>query len=134
MDPLGELQLQVMQVVWRLGEATVAHVHEALSAERKIAYTTVLTTMQALEPYLAMKDAAARDGIEIRIVSSFRDFAAQQRIWDQKYLGERPLYDAHGNAREHGKLGPDELVDAIVCWSAVPGGPRWSACPISRSR
>lgn len=49
MDPLGELQLQVMQVVWRLGEATVAQVHQALSAERKIAYTTVLTTMQALE-------------------------------------------------------------------------------------
>jgi len=79
---------------------------------------------EALEPFLAMKDAAARDGIEIRIVSSFRDFAAQQRIWDQKYLGERPLYDANGNTREHGKLGPDELVNAIVCWSAVPGGSR----------
>lgn len=79
---------------------------------------------EALEPFLAMKEAAARDGIEIRIVSSFRDFAAQQRIWDQKYLGERPLYDAHGNAREHGALSADELVDAIVCWSAVPGGSR----------
>jgi len=48
-DALGELQLQVMEVVWRLGQATVADAHEALSAERKIAYTTVLTTLRALE-------------------------------------------------------------------------------------
>jgi len=48
-DGLGELQLQVMEVIWRLGQATVAEVHEALSADRKIAYTTVLTTMRALE-------------------------------------------------------------------------------------
>jgi len=48
-DPLGELQLRVMEAVWRRGEATVAEVHEDLSAERKIAYTTVLTTTRALE-------------------------------------------------------------------------------------
>jgi predicted transcriptional regulator len=48
-EALGDLQLQVMEVVWRLGRATVAEVHEAIGAERKIAYTTVLTTMRALE-------------------------------------------------------------------------------------
>ena len=78
----------------------------------------------ALDPFLAMKAAAAHDGIEIEIVSSFRDFAAQQRIWDTKYRGERPLYDSHGNVRDHAALDAAELVDAIVCWSAVPGGSR----------
>ena len=48
-ERLGQLQLQVMEVVWRLGRATVAQVHEALAGSRKIAYTTVLTTMRALE-------------------------------------------------------------------------------------
>ena len=48
-DPLGDLQLQVMEVVWRLGQATVAEAHQAIAAQRKIAYTTVLTTMRALE-------------------------------------------------------------------------------------
>ena len=38
-----------MDVVGRKGRATVAQVHEAISAQRKIAYTTVLTTMRALE-------------------------------------------------------------------------------------
>lgn len=49
MESLGDLQLQVMEEVWRLGEATVADVHEALAGQRKLAYTTVLTTMRALE-------------------------------------------------------------------------------------
>lgn len=48
-DPLGELQLKVMNVIWDNGRATVADVHREISAERRIAYTTVLTTMQALE-------------------------------------------------------------------------------------
>ena len=79
---------------------------------------------ETLQAFLAMREAAALEGIEIRIVSGYRDFAAQQRIWDEKYLGERPLYDAQGNTREHGALDPDQLIDAIVCWSAVPGGSR----------
>ena len=47
--PLGDLQLQVMEVVWQLEQATVADVHRMISAGREIAYTTVLTTMRALE-------------------------------------------------------------------------------------
>ena len=78
----------------------------------------------ALEPFLDMRADAARAGIDIAIVSSFRDFAAQQRIWDLKYRGERPLYDADGNLREHATLSEEELVEAILCWSAVPGGSR----------
>lgn len=79
---------------------------------------------EAVEPFLAMKHAAARDGIDIRITSAFRDFSAQQRIWDMKYRGERPLYDAAGRVRDHARLSEPELVEAIVCWSAVPGGSR----------
>ena len=48
-EALGELQLKVMNVIWDKQRATVADVHEEISARRRIAYTTVLTTMQALE-------------------------------------------------------------------------------------
>ena len=48
-DPLGPLQLQVMELVWKLAPTTVPEVHEVLAKSRKIAYTTVLTTMRALE-------------------------------------------------------------------------------------
>lgn len=45
---LGPLEQDVMDVVWRLGDATVRDVHDQLAAARKIAYTTVMTTMTRL--------------------------------------------------------------------------------------
>ena len=38
-----------MKVVWRLEEATVRDVHDALRTRRSIAYTTVMTMMRILE-------------------------------------------------------------------------------------
>jgi len=78
----------------------------------------------ALEPFLALKAAAAHEGIEIKIESAYRDFSAQQRIWDRKFSGERSLYDARGNVRDHSAMSEADLIDAIVCWSAVPGASR----------
>lgn len=49
---LGDLtpaQLEVMRVVWERREATAADVHEALSAKRSVAPTTVLTLLRRLE-------------------------------------------------------------------------------------
>src|SRR6476646_5346324 len=79
---------------------------------------------QALEPFLQMRAHALQDGIDISITSAFRDFAAQQRIWNLKWRGERPLYDAEGNARDHAALEPADIIEAILCWSALPGGSR----------
>jgi len=42
-------QLEIMKVVWRLGEATVRAVYEDLRLHRPIAYTTVMTTMKNME-------------------------------------------------------------------------------------
>lgn len=46
---LAELQLAIMQVLWEAGEATVAHVREALAPERRLAHTTVGTMLSKLE-------------------------------------------------------------------------------------
>ena len=78
----------------------------------------------ALAPLLALRDSAAAAGIELEIASGFRDFAAQARIWNMKYRGERPLYDAAGNVRDHASLNARELVEGILCWSALPGASR----------
>jgi len=78
----------------------------------------------ALTAFLDMKADAAHAGIDLAITSAFRDFAAQQRIWDMKYRGERPIYDQHGNALDQAALSDEERVAAIMCWSAVPGASR----------
>lgn len=79
---------------------------------------------EALVAFLEMKDEAFKDGIELGIASSFRDFDAQLRIWNMKYRGERPLYDSAGNTLDYGRLSPIEIVDSILCWSALPGASR----------
>jgi predicted transcriptional regulator len=49
--PLGELEADVMEQLWRQGEATVRSVLEALNAtfEKARAYTTVMTVMGNLD-------------------------------------------------------------------------------------
>ena len=77
-----------------------------------------------VEPFAALKQAAAQAGIDLVPASAFRDFGAQLRIWNMKYRGERPLYDQAGGVRDHASLDADELVSAILCWSALPGASR----------
>ena len=48
-----------MKVVWRLESATVRDVHDALSAKRTIAYTTVMTMMKILEEKGYLKKTVA---------------------------------------------------------------------------
>jgi predicted transcriptional regulator len=47
-EVLGPLEAEVMEVVWTQGEVTVREVHEVLRRSRRIAYTTVMTTMGRL--------------------------------------------------------------------------------------
>ncbi len=45
---LGDLESDVMGVVWEIGEATVQDVQRALEPRRPLAYTTVMTVMSRL--------------------------------------------------------------------------------------
>jgi predicted transcriptional regulator len=46
---LGDLQHAIMAVLWARGEATTAEVHEALRAERGLAFTTIATMLRKME-------------------------------------------------------------------------------------
>jgi predicted transcriptional regulator len=45
---LGDLEADIMEVIWARGQATVHDVHERLAADRELAYTTVMTVMSRL--------------------------------------------------------------------------------------
>jgi predicted transcriptional regulator len=51
-------ELEILKVVWQRGQATVREVFRDLSAQRKIAYTTVLTMMGILEQKGHLKKTA----------------------------------------------------------------------------
>ncbi len=46
---LGDLQLQILKVLWERREASVAEVLAALSAHTDLAYTTVATMLRKME-------------------------------------------------------------------------------------
>jgi len=46
---LGDLELQILNIIWEQGPSTVRQVLEALKAEPKPVYTTVLTMMRLME-------------------------------------------------------------------------------------
>lgn len=48
-DTLTGQELEIMKVIWPLGQATVREVYDALRERRTLAYTTVQTMMNILE-------------------------------------------------------------------------------------
>lgn len=48
-ETLTSQELEIMKVIWPLGQATVRDVYDALRAQRTVAYTTVQTMMNILE-------------------------------------------------------------------------------------
>ena len=79
---------------------------------------------EAVASFLAMRDAAAAEGIDLQAISSHRDFERQLTLWNRKWRGERPLYSRDGRLLDHSTLSDNEKVDAILSWSAIPGGSR----------
>ena len=79
---------------------------------------------QVVTSFLAMRDAAATAGIDLVAASSFRDFDRQVLLWNRKWSGERTLLDRSGKPIDPAALDDARRVDAILCWSAIPGGSR----------
>ncbi len=93
------------------------HVVE-LDRPRCVLHAEVVTS------FLAMRDAAAEAGIDLVAASSFRDFDRQVLLWNRKWSGEQPLFDRGGRIIDPASLDDAHRVDAILCWSAIPGGSR----------
>ncbi|MCR9131520.1 MAG: BlaI/MecI/CopY family transcriptional regulator [bacterium] len=53
--PLGKTELEVLQIVWELEEATVNDVRNRILKKRQVAYTTIMTVMKNLTEKGALK-------------------------------------------------------------------------------
>lgn len=83
-----------------------------------------LALPEAGNAFREMQLAAEKDGIDLQIASSYRDFQRQLRIWNAKYDGERPVLDWENSPVDISRLTGVELVCAILFWSALPGTSR----------
>lgn len=79
---------------------------------------------QALAAFKQMQLRAQEDGVDLQLVSSFRDFQRQLSIWNRKWHGELPLYDCQGTLLATTSLTAEQKMHAILLWSALPGASR----------
>jgi LAS superfamily LD-carboxypeptidase LdcB len=79
---------------------------------------------EACEPFLDLRGAAMRDGLDLCAWSAFRSFDDQLRIWNAKFRGDRTLYAPGGSRLDHASLEEQALIEAILRWSALPGASR----------
>jgi hypothetical protein len=76
---------------------------------------------QALAAFAKMHDAARRDGVDLVIISAFRSFKDQKRIWDDKWTGKTLV--------EGGRLSktvpdPTARAEKILEFSSMPATSR----------
>lgn len=75
-------------------------------------------------PLQRLSALATQAGFELAIASGFRDFARQAAIWNQKYLGKRPILDRNNQVLDRRLLSDEQALWAILHWSALPGASR----------
>ncbi|HBY74291.1 MAG TPA: hypothetical protein DEG44_06430 [Candidatus Kerfeldbacteria bacterium] len=73
LKPLGQLEQDIMNIVWQQGCATVRSVFELLNTQRDIAYTTVMTTMDRLSKKGVLKRIKVGKAYEYQAVQSEAD-------------------------------------------------------------
>lgn len=96
---------------------TPTHV-AALSPHEPLVNKAVIPALQSLQA------AALSSGFELRVVSGFRDYPTQLKIWNEKCRGLRPVLDDGGKPLATSALSPEALLHAILRWSALPGASR----------
>lgn len=77
-----------------------------------------------VEPFLKLQADAKEAGFDLQIVSGFRDFSRQLMIWTAKTNGERDLIAEDGSCLSFAALSNQQLLQAIMRWSAIPGASR----------
>ncbi len=69
---------------------------------------------EAHDAFLEMKKAAYSEGVDIKVVSSYRSFDRQTAIWERKFL----------QYTEEDGLKPLNAIDKIIEYSTIPGTSR----------
>jgi|TARA_B110000444_G_scaffold63615_1_gene59580 LAS superfamily LD-carboxypeptidase LdcB len=79
---------------------------------------------KVLEPFMALKAAAAIEGFDLCICSAYRSFDRQRVIWNDKLAGLRPVLDQFSNPIDLSQLDDWQKIQAVLRWSALPGASR----------
>ena len=105
---LGELQLAIMRVLWKRGEATVAQVHRALEP-RGLAPTTIATMLSKMERKGVVAHRTEQRRFVYRAAVGERDVhrSMVEELIEQVFQGDRSALVHH--LLTEGEIARDEL-------------------------
>jgi LAS superfamily LD-carboxypeptidase LdcB len=94
--------------------------------EKHVEYLSEHLQLNSLvqKDFMALKSKLEFEGIDLRPVSSFRSYQSQVEIWNDKVYGKRVLNNIQGEPINIGSATTDQILDALLAWSAVPGSSR----------
>lgn len=76
---------------------------------------------EVLEAFTKMREAAAKDGVQMRVISAARSFQHQKGIWEGKWNGSRKV---SGRSLNVAILDPADRAREILRYSSMPGTSR----------
>ncbi len=105
----GELQVQIMQTIWRNGPGTVEEVRAALPAGQRGAYTTVQTVLNRLSERGLL--TRAKQGNALRYAATVDEAGYLSRTLERTLAGASPEAQNAALAALLGSMEDDERVE-----------------------
>ena len=109
---LSKLELQIMDVLWTRGSASIREIQESFPEKRRPAYTTIQTTVYRLETKKAVSRVKKVGNFHVFEAAVSRDLAQRKLIDDLLALFGGRTQPVMAHLIESGKLTMDDIKEA----------------------
>lgn len=100
---LSDLESEIMEIVWKAGNASVRDVLSEMKKKRKIAYTTVMTVMSRLY----------EKGVLKRNLNASGAFIYESKSGKEDFIKEKSQKIIKGFLKEYGDVAVAQFLDVI---------------------
>jgi BlaI family transcriptional regulator, penicillinase repressor len=109
---LTRLELQIMEVLWSRGQASIREIQETFPEKRRPAYTTVQTTVYRLEAKKALRRVKKVGNFHIFEAAVSRDIAQRKLVDDLLALFGESTQPVMAHLIESGRLTLADIKEA----------------------
>jgi predicted transcriptional regulator len=109
---LSKLELQIMDILWSRGSASIREIQESLAGKRRPAYTTIQTTVYRLEAKSAVRRVKKVGNFHIFEAAVSREVAQRKLVDDFLALFGGRIQPVMARLIESGKLTAADLEQA----------------------
>jgi len=106
---LGRVQLQIMEILWRRGQATAREITDEMSRRAPVAHSTIQTLLRKLEAKGAVDHEVVERSFVFRPLVQHEEVAASAARDLMARVFHGSLYGLVAQLLRHERISPDEL-------------------------